>query len=867
MTVVDRLADDLVGWMDAAPDGVPRRVLLWLDPDRWFLRLARHVEAALERRGARLLRYDPEAGSGQLALKLDLLRLEEAPTTRTVVYLPGFSPAALEPRPDGGPPGLWGVFEYRYKGCVWGRGKGWRPGEVPKPHNLATWLRAHGVSFADDRTRKELTKGGADSRLARYVERMRDTDPASWPSPLRVSDVLEALVGDPRQRLRALLASPTNAVCRWRDEQLEELLLTRISEEFGLTPPEGGWGPEELADAFAVQLALAEAFEAFEEPEGFPYRARLPETAEQRRRASVFLRDEVLPHKELGPRFLRRMRQLEKDYPLLDWAEGREGQPRGLPLLAADRCKRFLARLEEHAGANWRQAASLLETERSAIEAGAQLPDDEAAKGWAVVSDLAQLLAAVSELEGKVSAAKDAAGMVRLYAAEAWRVDLLHLRICVACAGMHGPEVVRRLADRAYFDHISRTSDRFCGLVEREGSWPPPGIPGTDSIRDALWSKGRARKAVIVTDSLRLDLAHLVEERLNGQVSLVEVVTTVPTNTPFGMAALLPLPSGGLEVSFTGGEASISVGGASGLETREGRKAFLLRTLGGPKGKGIGFVDLTALLKHQPVPDEPVVVVFDNTIDEQGHKGEEQFPLLVEPFAHNLRRAVLLLHEAGIDEVHIVTDHGFLLLPPDLVDDLGRPEVLPTQALHKDARWAALKADAPVTDLFRFPLPLAPDAVTVGFPRGVRTLVKAEGYLHGGISLQECVVPHVVSRVETRAQRLEVEVAVRTDRLSTGVVPVVLTPRAEGQLVRMDVPTVTVRLWVEIATEAGGAGQRVTELLDVPVRADAQELRPPLYLTAGVRLPAGQRLVLRALDRDTGRELGAVFMTLTVEWE
>jgi len=260
-------------------------------------------------------------------------------------------------------------------------------------------------------------------------------------------------------------------------------------------------------------------------------------------------------------------------------------------------------------------------------------------------------------------------------------------------------------------------------------------------------------------------------------------------------------------------------------------------------------------------------VVFDNTIDELGHKGTEQLPLLAETLAADLRKAILLLHEAGVSEVHVVTDHGFLLLPPEAVDAQGRPELLPAQVLHKDLRWAALKPGAAVEGLLRLPLPLDPDAATLAFPRGVRTLKKAESYMHGGISLQECVVPYILSRVEARARRLDVEVAVTTDRLSTGVVPVVLKPKGKDQLVLLDVPTVTVRLWVEIPGEPGAEGQRVTEPLDVPVRADAGELRPPLYLMEGLRLPAGQDLVLRAVDRDTGRELGTVPLTLAVDWE
>ena len=43
MTLLDLLADDLLRWMDAAPDGVPRRVLLWLDPEGQFRRLVSHM--------------------------------------------------------------------------------------------------------------------------------------------------------------------------------------------------------------------------------------------------------------------------------------------------------------------------------------------------------------------------------------------------------------------------------------------------------------------------------------------------------------------------------------------------------------------------------------------------------------------------------------------------------------------------------------------------------------------------------------------------------------------------------------------------------------------------------------------------------
>jgi len=88
---------------------------------------------------------------------------------------------------------------------------------------------------------------------------------------------------------------------------------------------------------------------------------------------------------------------------------------------------------------------------------------------------------------------------------------------------------------------------------------------------------------------------------------------------------------------------------------------------------------------------------------------------------------------------------GFLLLAPGCVDDLGRPEVPVAQALTRSSRYAALKPDSPYTDIFTLPSPWPGDTVRLGFPRGVRTLEKADEYEHGGVSLQECVIPALVS--------------------------------------------------------------------------------------------------------------------------
>ncbi len=269
--LVDLLAQDLLAWMNAAADGVPRRVLLWLDPEAQFRRLVPHVEPALGKHGARLLVCEPDAGPGQLDLKIDLLRLENLPDERAVVYLPGWPEAELRPRRDGLPPGLWSVFEYRFKGAVWGLGEGatWEPGGIPEPPTLLAWLRQHGVTLADGATAREFTVGGADSLPARYAEAQRDRSPSEWPRPLRSADVPPALAGDPRDAIRALLAFPAKAVAEWGDRT--PLMVQQLAEVYGLRTPADGSDPESLADDVAVQLALTEAWDAFGRPADFSF--------------------------------------------------------------------------------------------------------------------------------------------------------------------------------------------------------------------------------------------------------------------------------------------------------------------------------------------------------------------------------------------------------------------------------------------------------------------------------------------------------------------------------------------------------------------------------------------------------------------
>jgi hypothetical protein len=92
--------------------------------------------------------------------------------------------------------------------------------------------------------------------------------------------------------------------------------------------------------------------------------------------------------------------------------------------------------------------------------------------------------------------------------------------------------------------------------------------------------------------------------------------------------------------------------------------------------------------------------------------------------------------DAGWKKVRVVTDHGWLLLPR------GLPKVdLPAYlTATKWARCALAKADAPVPS---YPWHWNPD-IRITSPYGIASFRSGDKYAHGGVSLQECVVPEIV---------------------------------------------------------------------------------------------------------------------------
>jgi hypothetical protein len=844
------LADDLKSAL-AASDHAPRRVVLWLDPDQQFARLAAAVGGQLEKDGIRL--FDRRTSDGQFALKVAVLRAigEGAPV---VVYLPGHAPADLAGGRDGQAPVLWGLVEYRFTGEVWGSARATASGA--EPPTLDQWLESHGARYSGGQARASLVAGGADSPLARLAAKFADRGVENLPSPLNSQTVGEALAGEPLDALIDLILDPAATVSRWADERRD--VAASMDEHYGLASQDD---PEQWAEEVGVQLALLDAWDVFGRSPAFPLLARLPSDADARDQALRTLRRHLLTRPDVTARLrLLASRNEALGRTIDDWALDLPGLPSLLDGLVRRRVERLLDAVRAALASGPADALRLLERQLPAA-----LPGEP--QGIELLRRVAQMAVMADAARTGAASARDPAALVQRYVQEWWRLDAEYLAVAASCRTDPRLALVADLAGRVYLGYLDGVNQRFADLVGAVDGWPPSGTMGVTGAAAAVWEprgKKTERRAVLIIDALRFDVARSIEGRLGTSATLEPVLATLPSTTPFGMTALLPQAPGEMSVTIEAKSLQISASGFPGLQDRAGRKAYLQARVGGTRDAKVAFVELDDVLTGATLADARLTVAFDYALDDKGHSPDSAaLPEDVPGYVTRIVRAIERLHDSGVSRVDVLTDHGFLFAPPDLIDGLGHPTLPPVQARTKQARYAILEPGGAGSELAHRSLPLDP-SIELALPRGIRTLVKASPYLHGGLSLQECVIPHLVSVRTAAPTRLRAEVSVATAKVSGATIAFTVKPVVDGppgQLTLESPQPIRVRI-----TAAAG-DVKVADPVELELRADTPELRAAVYLIEGHRIAAGTELVLEVVDAESGISYAHLSLTLVVDWE
>jgi hypothetical protein len=383
---------------------------------------------------------------------------------------------------------------------------------------------------------------------------------------------------------------------------------------------------------------------------------------------------------------------------------------------------------------------------------------------WSFLVDLAEssmLLKQYAMVEKNWITPQDAANW---YVQAGWRVDCIGEQLFKENNQLPGALVgVRAKLRQAYLRHLDRINTAFDDLVmhqAKKGSIPFPYDFAGKLLEKSIQANPKQPTAVIMVDACRYDVGCRLAEAINKtepvqRAEVVPACSPLPTITPLGMTFALPGISEQIKVNLLDSAVQpwlITTDHFPGnLAEAASRREWLQQNL---KVKEHAFLSIDQVLNSDS-PDAisikalgRLLFVFGDELDD--HEGVlKPFGLdaVIDRYASLIRR----LQVAGYSTIYLVTDHGFFHWEPASDEkDVAKPE---GEILWKSRRAVVGKELKHHTALT---MKVSGSELDVCVPRSINSFKTygGLGFFHGGLTLQEWIIPVVTIRFPQKAQKL-----------------------------------------------------------------------------------------------------------------
>lgn len=381
---------------------------------------------------------------------------------------------------------------------------------------------------------------------------------------------------------------------------------------------------------------------------------------------------------------------------------------------------------------------------------------------WSLVAAAAEVLLETDrvalETKGKTA---DALALVRSYTEgdRPWCLLDTHFRHMESRWHNFEPEpgerheALERLVQKAtgrYMEVGSALAEHFLRRY-RKAKLPLEGVARQVETYETLVKPSLAggRTAYLWVDALRYEMARelcgvLADE---FEVSLHAAIGTVPTITEIGMAALLPgAHESARVVAVGGGKLALEVGGVA-IRDRKDRVEFLRTRAGVPffDAKLDDLLPKPGKKVRDGIRDARLVLITSQEIDELCERDNlTQARRQMDGVLNDLRRGVRVLGELGVRTIVLAADHGHLFgdeVGGDMKIDAPGGE---TADLHRRVwvgRGGTSEPSYVRASLGEFGGEGDLDLATPWGFACFKAKGGARAYFHGGLSLQELVVP------------------------------------------------------------------------------------------------------------------------------
>lgn len=261
----------------------------------------------------------------------------------------------------------------------------------------------------------------------------------------------------------------------------------------------------------------------------------------------------------------------------------------------------------------------------------------------------------------------------------------------------------------------------------------------------------KRRIVVVISDAMRYEIGDELKTRINMKnrysAEIKPMLSSVPSYTQLGMASLLPHEE--LYISDKGDNVSIENGQST--QGIENRNKILSDAMHG-NGCAYKAEDIlkmtTTRLRDEVIKDNNVIYIYHNVIDA---RGPSDLYNAAEDAIDELLKLIHMLGSSNVNNVLITSDHGFLYQDSELNEHLyysegfvqgrevtsvnGRRFILGRELEKSVGACVAKSTDLGMSNQ---------NDLEIAFPNSILRYRKKgsdTNFVHGGLSLQEVVIP------------------------------------------------------------------------------------------------------------------------------
>ena len=312
--------------------------------------------------------------------------------------------------------------------------------------------------------------------------------------------------------------------------------------------------------------------------------------------------------------------------------------------------------------------------------------------------------------------------LIQFYTNDGFYADAWMRKAYSAVKTEKDKSVIRKIIHLTYKPWLEKITDKFQKLV----------INNFEAIKQQKTTEQTARFYLFV-DAFRFELAKeyvSILEKRGMKSTLSHSFTGLPTLTATAKVKASPIADEVNTASdfndFTPSFKSGKLANIVNLRAELEKKRFMHSVKSGFDSEKSYWVEI-------------------GNIDTRGHDEQAEMLKRTDELFGEITEIIDAAIESGINEIKIVTDHGWLMMPGGLPSS----KIVKDLTVARCGRCAYIK-EGVKTELNQLPWEWNP-SVYIAYAPGISFFRKNEEYAHGGISLQECIVPEIMIHIEKEA--------------------------------------------------------------------------------------------------------------------